>query len=161
MWVAGDVLILESDGSNWFAYYDGLISHQARITRTAAQTITNNTATKIAFDTEDYDNAGIGDIVTNDRIDILRAGRYNVNVQYGETSPTEISCRIYLNGALNKIVQHNTISTGTSKFMNFTTVLDLAATDYVELYVVQVTGGNANTNNNAYDRPLLAVSEIR
>lgn len=162
MWITGDMLGIYSDGSNWIYAYDGLIPHQAEMTRDAAQSISNNTETAIAFDNEVYDNAGIADQVTNDRFDILRAGKYLVTgftaVLVNDTEWN--STRIAVNSTTVRWV-FDYASGNQNIYPLVSSVISLSAGDTVELKIQHNQGGAQNTLTGEATKPRMSVVEIR
>lgn len=101
------------------------------------QTITQNTDTKVQFDTESYDLGGEFDPTTNFRFTATNAGKYLFTFTADLSSLADgknFLLKIYKNGAqVNYVVAH---SSGASVIVpNMTVILNLAANDYVEFYV--------------------------
>ena len=121
----------------------------------AAQSLTNNTQTKIQCNTEEFDTASYYDPTTNYRFTPLVAGYYQVNAGAGVSDSAAtgyVQASIYKNGSLFK--------SGYGAYQSFTgtggatvaTVMYLnGTTDYIEFYVRQNTGATqllvANTGN--------------
>lgn len=120
-----------------------------------AQSISNNTWTKVNFNTKQYDIQGEFDIATNHRFDAAVGGIYLImyaTAIYDFPANKELRMAIKVNGAYTAI--------GRASFpvvlyaANYTslTVMQLSSGDYVEGWVRQNTGvsqdlvtGNANT----------------
>jgi len=110
------------------------------------QTITNNTYTALTWDTEDFDTDGFHSTSSNtSRITIPsgKGGYYLFTGQVGwDDNTTGVRIlKLYKNGTevprtgyLEPNAQYPT--------MSMTTILSLVATDYVEMYVYQNSGGN-------------------
>jgi hypothetical protein len=101
------------------------------------QSITTNTWTKIALQTEEFDTASAFDNTTNYRFQPLIAGYYQINgAVYPNTTTTLVTAAIYKNGANYKAVQQaaNSVGIECSVLIYFN-----GSTDYIELYTF-VTG---------------------
>lgn len=100
----------------------------------ANQNITSSTATKIAFNTKEFDTANAFDAVTNYRFTPQVAGYYQFNctcVNSG-TSITNNWLRIYKNGSAYSSGIGGGVSTG---YLNASDLIYLnGSTDYVEVY---------------------------
>jgi Cu/Ag efflux protein CusF len=84
LYVQYDAVRIISDGSNWHVIDDELRPHMARLTReSTGQSLTQDTLTRIEFDTETYDVGGIaaadGTGGSDDEVTIKRAGKYRVS----------------------------------------------------------------------------------
>ena len=110
------------------------------------QTITNNTYTALTWDTEDFDTDGFHSTSSNtSRITIPsgKGGYYLFTGQVGwddNTTGTRI-LKLYKNGTE---VPRTGYLEPNAQFpsMSMTAILSLVATDYVEMYVYQNSGGN-------------------
>ena len=131
--------------------------------RNAAQSIPNQTTTKIDLDAEDYDVGGIGDITTDNRVEIKRAGKYLViasntfNIDDGEYIKTSVY------DGTNTLIWAGTTYSGGIGDNSTTTcsaVLDLAAGSYLQLQAGHSDGGALNTATGNRE-PFLCVTEIR
>tara|TARA_Y100000004_G_scaffold6612_1_gene7502 strand:+ start:50 stop:631 length:582 start_codon:yes stop_codon:yes gene_type:complete len=127
--------------------------------RSSNQTISDNTATKIQFDTEVYDTAGNYDNSSNYRFTPTTAGKYfvygQVRVQSANNSQLKTSViYIYKNGSnvhetfnlfWNSYIRSNTVST--------TAVIDMnGSSDYLEIYAA------CDANDDSLD-PVIGNSE--
>lgn len=129
----------------------------------SAQTISTATDTKIAFDTILYDVGGIADVTTNDRIDISRAGRYFCHAQLmlaGLAIDTELQCRIKINGTLT--LERSTFAAvaAADYFASVDGSLELAAGDFVEMFVEHNHGSDRSTSITLEQQAQLSVTEI-
>jgi len=104
------------------------------------QTISNNTATKIQFNTEIFDTANCFDSTTNYRFTPTVAGYYQINLNYLVTGTNgrnyELVGYIYKNVSsyLQSLISV-TITNGTSMSRNFSAIIYFnGTTDYVEGY---------------------------
>jgi hypothetical protein len=119
-----------------------------RLTKSGTQTISTATATALTFDTESYDTDGYHSTVTNtSRITIPsgKAGKYFIygKISYGGTATVKhFQARIHKNGTLAELLENDS----QAQYQNnrqVSSVLDLAESDYVELFAYQETGGNS------------------
>jgi len=133
---------------------DGIANSAARAYRAATQTVAAGVATKLGYDTEDYDTGNNFDPTTNFRYTVPtgQAGKYLIQARAYMASPTAdywYSISIYKNGTIvaGTTFQFPTVVSG-SLFMN--EILNLAATDYIEVYLYfadeqEVGGGSEYT----------------
>lgn len=124
------------------------VAPRARVYHNAAQSITNNAVTALAFNSERFDNDGIHDTTTNTgRLTCKTAGVYaiggHVNWANNATGLRLISIR--LNGTTLLATQGaNAVTTGNSQDQSVVTLGSLALNDYMELMVYQSSGGALN-----------------
>lgn len=165
LYVQGDFLEIVSDGANWECIIDGLIPHQAKLTRDVAQAISTGIVTKIAFDTSAFDVGGIGDITTNDRVDIKRTGKYLVSTNWSVISVLDLAEDVwvayYVNGVVQRWFTAQSTATNESVSAIISEVINLTAGDYVEMYVLQTEGASYNTSTALNYKPIMAVIEVR
>lgn len=100
--------------------------------QSGAQGVTLNTATKVIFQTKDWDTASCFDNSTNYRFTPTVAGYYQINAGVGiGSTPTTVYTLIYKNGSVwtGTYLTASTVQTSTSGivFLN-------GSTDYVEIY---------------------------
>ena len=107
------------------------------------QTISNNTLTKVEFDAEEFDTDNAFDKDTNYRFTVPsgKAGKYYIHASlylYGNNNDERLKAfDIYKNGASVRRTEHfSQNSTGRSSGGNTSNsaVLDLAESDYIEIY---------------------------
>lgn len=125
----------------------GLTYIGVSVYKSAAQTIANNTDTALTFDSEFFDTDSFHDTVSNtSRLTIPagKGGKYALTGLLswnGSSAGTIRAIKIYKNGSiLNQISQTN--STVDGAILPAAQVYNLVATDYLEIYVRQNTGGN-------------------
>ena len=106
-------------------------------TGSADQTLTNQTYTKMTFDSEGVD---AGNNFASDKYTVPSAGKYFFEAQVKGQSSTDAKIQIfvtaiYKNGTMI-VRNHNELTTGYEKMIskNVSVVLDLAASDYMEVY---------------------------
>lgn len=123
----------------------------ARAYDTGATSIANNTWTAILFAGENFDTDGFHSTSTNtSRMTIPsgKDGKYLVtgNASLGTNSTTgSRHIAFYKNGSrLNPTIS----AVGPYASLQITTILDLVATDYIEIYFFQSTGNTHNTESD-------------
>jgi hypothetical protein len=124
--------------------------------KSAAQSISNLTATAVTFNTEDFDTDGFHDNSTNTSrftIPSGKAGKYLVtgNVNYLAGSVTgPRAAYIYKNGSVyNYQTQNAAVSPSPyGAIVKVSFVLNLAVSDYIEIFAFQGDGGNLNVSEN-------------
>jgi hypothetical protein len=154
--VDGD-LVIDGDNSEWIS----------RITNTAAQSLTNNTSTKITFNTASatpttgsYDPQGWFDNA-NDQITVGQDGFYTVsaNIAFAANAVGRRTLTIAVNGADAGSV--NVLAAPVaSTILSVSTNLYLAAGDLVSMFCLQQSGGALNTVAVAGVYPALSVGRI-
>lgn len=125
---------------------------RARVKHSAAQAITSNLSTAVAFDTEVYDTDAFHDTSTNNsRLTVPggMAGFYRITggVEWAFNATGVRQASIRLNGSTFLAVSANApvpVTDPTRQVV--TTEYQLVATDYVELVVFQRSGGSLNVN---------------
>ncbi|MBI4570277.1 MAG: hypothetical protein HY719_17935, partial [Planctomycetes bacterium] len=152
--------------TGWSQVTTNAISHVARMTRNAAQSIPNNAWTKVAFDTETFDVGGVADAAVNQRFDALRAGKYQVSagwtIENALDSNRLMRAAIYRNGVNVRTVGYNsTVNNVAVASCEVSDVLDLAVGDIVEMYVFQNNGAALNTSASAEYVPRMSLFEVR
>lgn len=122
-----------------------------RATRVAAQSITDNTTTVVAFDDEQIDNNGMHSTVTNNsRITIVTEGFYVIGFNgtfAAGADYTRSFAELRVNGATPLArMQTPGTSTSTQQTLCVQTMQFFAANDYIEVQVYQ--DNTANTARN-------------
>jgi hypothetical protein len=133
-------------GDNTFAVAGGTNTPSFFATNGSAQTIPNATLTKIEYPTEVFDTDSAYD-ATNDKFVVPsgKGGKYFFHAAFKmgiDNDFNELRCVIYKNGSAlyNTNTSHFHFESGM-----VTAVLDLSATDYVEIYGYQSKGTGENT----------------
>ena len=150
--VGANNTVLIADSSTTTGLKWGLpIFRGVSCTKSANQSTTQNTFTSITFDTEDYDSDGFHSISTNtSRITIPSGlgGKYRFSgvVSFAASSTGTRQARLIKNGTTTyNLVQGESNGSGTlTTTFTFNYILDLAATDYVEVQTNQGTAGSLN-----------------
>ena len=119
--------------------------------KSASQSINNNTFTALTFNTEDYDTDAFHDNSTNtSRITIPsgKGGKYLITgtVIFADNATNDRTVYLYLNGVQDQelFAMKNAGGFNTSAGLSFVKVL--VATDYIELFALQNSGGPLNIN---------------
>ena len=122
-----------------------------RVRLSSNQSISNDTWTKIQFNTEDWDTNTAYDNSTNYRFTVPTglSGKYLFcyTAVIGDLNDGKRGAvRLYLNGSGNNYGRENSYSssTGANTYSNGQLMVDLSASDYVELYAYQ-NNGNSQT----------------
>ena len=120
----------------------------ARVTNSANQSIPNNAFTTLTFNTEDFDTDSIHDNVTNNsRLTATTAGKYLVygNVRFAANATNTRGVR-FLSSTLGGGVAEVRVQASSSiVVLIISTVIDMAAADYIELQAYQNSGGALNS----------------
>ena len=126
-----------------------------RLTKSAVQSLDNATSTAITWNTEDFDTDGFHSTVSNtSRITIPtgKDGKYLITslIGFDENSTGTRQVLLYKNGANALHVAQFKPADNTESQLTFSTIQSLVATDYIELYAYQSSGGSLNyPRNNA------------
>jgi hypothetical protein len=139
--------------------FETSLAPAVRVYHNAAQSITNNTATVLAFNSERYDQAGgvastQHDTATNNsRLTCRYAGIYSIcaNIEWLSSATGIRQLYLRLNGT-TIIAQVYASSPGFSSQV-VSTHYSLAVNDYVEAYVVQTSGGALSVGSAANYSP--------
>ena len=130
----------------------GELSHSipaARVTRSSAQSIPDSLNTSLAFDQERYDTAGVHDNTTNNsRLTAPVTAIYAVTAQFtwgGSAGPGSRFAGLMKNGS-TLIARSQELAGDDDE--NITSQVRLAAGDYVEVLVLQTSGGNLTVAGN-------------
>lgn len=115
------------------------------------QTLTNNTSTKVALQAEEFDTNNNFDSTTNYRFTPTVAGYYQINGQVkieNNSNAGTLLCIILKNGVDYKESQA-TVRSGSNTSVGVSSIVYFnGSTDYVELYVNQVTTATATLVSN-------------
>ncbi len=142
MW-AGESAILLCDGSNWFKIAGKSIPMMAVAALVSGVSATSGTATKVNISSSVLDNTGMMvDATTNERVNIKRAGEYEVVYGSGINNATTSGAffsRLYKNGASIHSGYTYYVSGGYPICVT-TARVTLASGDYLEQYIQQYSG---------------------
>lgn len=125
---------------------------RARAHATGGQAVPINTNTKVALANKDYDPFNSFD-TTNSRYVAPVAGYYRVSLNCGFTTNPGWNLYLYKNGALYSLL-HN-CATSTIGHATGTDTIQLAASDYIEMFVF--CNAAATVQNAANSLPFMAV----
>jgi tryptophanase len=123
-------------------------------TATGTQNISNNTWTKIQFNTETFDTNNNFDSTTNYRFTPTVAGYYFVSVSYdsgASSGITAIQAAVYKNGTQygTQASQWNLANAGTNGYVNALVYCN-GSTDYIEGYQYTTTSSQGRINGNVF-----------
>lgn len=156
---ASDLNTYQRDNVRWLSHHATGGAPMCRITHTVAQTITNNTATAVAFDTDRFDLGAMHDTATNNsRVTVPTGGdgKYLIGTQINWDSNTAgyRHARLRANGSLNLGSDlRDPVQSAVGTNMMFVTLHDAVATDYFETIVNQTSGGNLDVLKSARESP--------
>jgi len=120
---------------------------RARVRNSANLTIGTGAWTSLTFDSERWDTDGIHSTVSNTgRLTCVTEGTYSIigNVRFASNATGYRAVRIYLNGATVIAEVFLPAVSGQPTVMAVGTQYELDAGDYVELQVLQNSGGDLN-----------------
>lgn len=170
LYVVNDYVVIQSDGSNWQVVGGYLAPHRCSIYEGNGTLIPNNTFTRIPFNGANFDIGGIGDIVTDGRVEIRRSGYYLIfgTFQIVTTNPLDVAqFQVWVNGSAVRGSNLNDASHLTGGTNNGRAIcamgLFLSAGDYVDVYGYQINSSSNSytTPTTAQGRPTLEVLEHR
>ena len=122
----------------------------------ASQQLSNDTSTKIAYDTEVFDTDGAYDHSSNYRFTVPsgKAGKYFIgaSIRSGNMADTKkINMHLFINGS--EVAEHfaQVVSSNTSEqyTVGVFKVLNLSASDYVEVFVLHQNGAAVNFSSSS------------
>jgi hypothetical protein len=119
---------------------------------TALNSVSNNTWTKISFNTKEFDTNSNYDNVTNYRFTPTVAGYYQVNacIAGPASSAAVITINIYKNGSAFKSGAETSNAATYGAYVPVSALIYCnGSTDYLEIYVWQITGGTVNAGSNS------------
>jgi len=153
-----DIVRAKAGGQDIFeGYNSGIFSlvkqSGACMKLSANQTIPDNTDTKLALDSYEWDNQGEVD-TTNNRFTATESGKYLVcgMVNWNKVSGGYRRIRIFINGSIYKTVHEFNISENAYCTLPFSIVVTVNTGDYLEFVVQQTSGGDLSvlsTNTRA------------
>ncbi|WP_371380926.1 hypothetical protein [Sporomusa aerivorans] len=134
-----------------------------RVSRSVDQSIPNTVATKVVFDSVEFDSDNMYNTTNPTRITIPSDGVYQIVAQiiYNSQGTGYRAASIMLNGSINLSGQ-SSVANGTNTWGgNVGSINKLQTGDYVELQAFQISGGALNViNDSAQGRPFLAIFKV-
>jgi hypothetical protein len=130
-----------------------------RVYNSASLTISNNTRTAVTFNSERVDVGGMHSTSSNtSRITITDAGFYLISgsVEWAANATGHRNCEIRLNGTTLIAISADSVVGATTHQQSVSTLYQLAAADYIEMTVFQLSGGNLNLSVAANYSPELS-----
>lgn len=160
-----------STDGNWTlnsaSYLNSATQPRCSAYNSSAQSVTHNTFSAVALDTEDFDVGGLHDTVTNNsRMTIPTSGdglyQIMAAVYFDPNATGTRLIRIYKNGTAlsygQAVVSVNDGTNGTG--LTTSLIASLVATDYIECYAFQTSGAGLNISNSAQGRSLLQIVKL-
>jgi len=149
----GQVLTVAAGVPSWATPAGGSTFVGASAYKSATQSISNNTWTALTFDSENFDTNTFHDNSSNTSRFTVPAGKggyYLItgNVVFAGNSTGVRNTGIYKNGAAFVYTGGAYTSPANDQRLNFSYVMSLVATDYVECYALQTSGGNLNIQSS-------------
>jgi len=143
---SGKVLTSDSNGlATWQAASSGGFTQAVRVTKSASQSISNNTDTALTWNTETFDTNGLHDnAVNNSRLTAQVAGKYQVSggARFDTNGTGRRQLYIKKNGtSIYSLLEPAAPNASVPTVYVITGLVDLAVGDYVELWVFQNSGG--------------------
>lgn len=154
---SGGSLTTEGYSLEWVKLDSGKVGQGigARVTNTAATTVTDNTAFKVPFATEDFDTDGFHDNSTNNTRLTIPAGlggKYILtgSLTYNTSNLQNTYAAITKNGStyLTYTGRYAGVASGAAGH-NVAAVVDLISGDYIELEAYQNSGSGKNLEGTA------------
>ena len=132
------------------------------LTHSGAQSITHNTVTPLTFDTELVDTESIHSTGVNPtRMTCVTAGRYlcTASVQIQSNATGERQLRILKNGTADAIISVTPVSGNVTRG-TISVLLNLAASDYVEIAIFQSSGVTLTVDVAANNSPRVGMVRV-
>jgi len=150
----GQVLTVAGGVPTWAAAGSSLVG--CSLWASATQSISNDTATAVLYDSEEWDTDGFHSTSTNtSRITIPtgKDGKYLVEAQifFAANTTGNRQVRIRKNGSIVLTGIQYAPNPAFGFYATTSGVLSLAAGDYLECFVLQASGGSLNTGGGQSD----------
>lgn len=142
---------------------NGGYTEGARVMRSTAQSIPDDTVTTLTFNTEDFDTDGIHDNVTNpERLTCKTAGKYIIvgSAQFAANTTGRRYVNLRLNDDVYLGVAYQNETTQGSVNPTCVAIYDLAVDDYVWLRAYQNSGNALNVLSYSSQTPVLSMQRI-
>jgi hypothetical protein len=140
------VFKLTTDGKLTVGGADIVTGNSVRAYRSTTQSISNDTPTAISFDSERWDTNALHDNSTNPtRLKAPVAGTYSIaaHVQFADNATGVRQLAVFVNGSVMWATTE-AAAKSTNNWLSLSTIIQLAANDYIEVYVYQNSGGSLN-----------------
>ena len=143
----------------------GMVDIGARVYNSGAITLTTGAITALTFDSESYDTDTIHSTVANQsRLTATTAGKYCIwgNVSFATNATGVRMVKITKDGATDIAkIRAEPVSVATHPTeITISCEYQLAATNYVELYCFQSSGGNLNVEQNTDFSPVFGMRKV-
>ena len=154
----GSNSLISSNGSGTFTINNSVLKNTPAFAAymSASQQISNDTSTKIAYDREHFDTDSAYDSSTNYRFTVPsgQGGKYFIgaSIRSGNVADTKkINMDLLINGSgvgehFAQVVSSNTSEQYTIGIFK---VIDLSASDYVEVFVLHQNGAAVNFSSSS------------
>lgn len=144
----GQVLTVAGGVPSWATPAGGSTFVGATVYNTdpARQTISNATVTQLTFNTDELDTDGFHDTSSNTSRFTVPAGkagvyRFSAKVANGASTAGVRQLRMYKNGTYNTYLVEQSLGSA-GAFYGGEYIINLAVSDYLEIYAYQNSGGN-------------------
>ena len=154
----------EATGLKWAAPASGLTFAGASVNNTSATlSVPNITATAIIFAQENFDTDAYHSTVSNTSRLTIPAGKdgyYQVNgsVRWDNNTSASRDLYIYKNGA--EYVRSSLTPSAQYPTQNVTAIMYLVATDYIELFCYQASGGTRTAETSQDDGCMFSIGYL-
>jgi hypothetical protein len=150
----------EATGLKWATPVSTVTYSGCSTTKTTNQSINNGTLTAVTFQTEQFDTDTFHSTSTNTSrftVPTGKNGKYQFNgtIWFANNGSGHRYIAIYKNGAdlTYSGAQQQAVASGPERAgLGFTVVLDLVATDYVEVFALQASGGALDLTGDIYNK---------
>jgi hypothetical protein len=163
LYVDGDYLEVECDGTNWHVVVDGRIAHRANMRRTTGQSISHDTVTQIDFTTSDVNVGALATTGSGSKFEVRRAGSYLVSCSINLTGIDDqerLALRFRKNGIGQNYVDLWASGNNRECAVNLTALVELAVGDDLTMHVYHNEGGSLSTSTTTEDQPRFSIVEI-
>lgn len=164
-YVKNEHVWIEGDGSNWRILAETMLEVGFDATQSAPQTIGTGSATKVQFDTLNWDiNSGY-DNVTNFRFLPLAPGIYSLKTGVPLESMSDgkrLKLMVYKNGSPYRTLASITAGAAGNLMVSGAVEMSMnGSTDYAEVFVEHDEGGDLDTVSSGGDVAWFQASRIR
>ena len=160
------VLLADSDEDGLVSDYafsdlSNVENPAARVYHNAAQSIPNNSLTTLSFNSERYDRGDLHSTATNNsRLTAPEDGIYMItgHIEWGaNANGTRL---IYVTHSVDGTIAGNRIQAVSGGQQSISTVYEMTGGEYVELGVLQTSGGALNVVSSGNDSPEFTMTKI-